>query len=265
MFLSRILEAKRSEVAEREASLPLEVLARRATLAAAPRDFLGALRRSGLGVIGEVKRASPSKGPLRPELDAVALARQYEEGGCIAISVLTDGPHFGARPEDLERVRAAVSVPVLRKDFLISEYQLRESRAMGADAVLLIVAALEASDLARLIGLAVELGMCPLVEVHKAEEVRTALACGAPVLGINNRDLRSFHVDLDVTRTLRPLIPPEVAVVSESGVSTPEEASLVWGWGADAALVGEALVTSENPSALVRSLSIGADHGRLKA
>ncbi len=253
MFLSRILEAKRLEVARRRKRTPQWVLERRAGDASEPRDFLAGLTRPGLGVIGEVKRASPSRGPLRPDLDAPALARQYESAGCIAVSVLTDVPHFGALPDDLEQVRTAVSVPVLRKDFVISEYQLWESRAMGADAVLLIVAALEPESLGGLVDLADRLGMCPLVEVHGPEEVEIALRYGARAVGINNRDLRSFRVDLETTRRLRRAIPANVAVVSESGISTPRDAALVREWGADAVLVGEALVTSADPGGLIQT------------
>jgi indole-3-glycerol phosphate synthase len=171
VFLSRILEAKRREVEERSARQSLAELRLLAADAPPPRDFAAALRRPGLGVIGEVKRTSPSRGPIRPDLDPVALAREYEAGGCAAVSVLTDAPFFGALQGDLESARAAVSVPVLRKDFLLSEYQLHEARAMGADAVLLIVAALEAEELSALIGLAGDLGICPLVEVHTEDEV----------------------------------------------------------------------------------------------
>lgn len=255
MFLSTILEAKRCEVAGRRERTPQARLERIAGGAEPARDFLEAIRRPGLGVIAEVKRASPSRGPIKPDLDAPSLARSYEAGGCVAVSVLTDGPHFGARPDDLQQVREAVSVPVLRKDFLIGEYQVWESRAMGADAVLLIVAALEAPTLATLIRLAGDLGMTPLVEVHNAEEVRVALAVGARLLGVNNRDLHSFKVDVETTGRLRPLIPPEAAVVSESGIAGPGEAALVRDWGVDAVLVGEALVLSPDPAAMVRSLA----------
>jgi indole-3-glycerol phosphate synthase len=256
VFLSRILEAKRREVEDRSARRPLEELRRLAAGAPKPRDFAAALRRPGLSVLAEIKRASPSRGPIRPDLDPVALAREYEAGGCAAISVLTDRPFFGALPGDLESVRAAVAVPVLRKDFLISEYQLYEARAMGADAALLIVAALEREELSALIRLAADLGMCPLVEVHTEDEVRTALEAGATVVGINNRDLTTFKVDIETTRRRRPLIPPGVAVVAESGIGTPEDAALVAGWGVDAVLVGEALVASEDPASLVRAMSM---------
>ena len=258
MFLDRILEAKRVEVAERQREIPLETLKRRAGEAPAPRDMVAALRKPGLGVLAEVKRRSPSRGPLRPDLDAPALARQYEEGGCVAVSVLTEGPHFGARHDDLPAVRGAVSVPVLRKDFMLSDYQIWEARAMGADAVLLIVAALHMETLVRLTGIAERLGMTALVEVHSAEEVGLALEAGARLVGINNRDLHSFRVDLAVSQQLRPLIPAEVAVVAESGISVPSDAAGLHRLGVDAILVGEALVTAEDPAAAVRAMSIGS-------
>lgn len=258
-FLSRILETKRRETEKRSAQRPLGELRRQAETAPAPRDFLGAVQQPGLGVIAEIKRASPSRGPLRPELDAPALAREYEAGGCAAISVLTDSGYFGALPGDLPSVRGAVSVPVLRKDFHLSEYQLWEARAEGADAVLVIVAAMDRSSLARLIELARELGMCPLVEVHTAEEVAVAIDCGASVVGINNRDLSSFRVDLETTRRLRPLIPSWIPVVAESGIRGPEDARRVRDWGVDAVLVGESLVCSEDPRGLVRLLGSSAE------
>ena len=258
MFLDRIVRKKREEIAEKSAKIPQSALERLAAQTAPARDLLAALRQPGLGVIAEIKRASPSRGPIRPDLDAAALALQYEEGGAAAISVLTDEPHFGARPGDLEAVRTAVSVPVLRKDFILSEYQLWESRAMGADAVLLIVAALETELLPRLIDLAMKLGICPLVEVHTADEVDVAVACGAQAIGINNRDLATFRVELETTRRLRPLIPPGPAVVSESGIVSPRDAALVGQWGVDAVLVGEALVASQDPAGFLRSLRASA-------
>jgi indole-3-glycerol phosphate synthase len=257
LFLERILSSKRHEIEVRTAEVPLSLVLQRAVEAASPRDFLAAVQQPGLGVIAEVKRASPSRGLLKPDLDAPALARRYDEGGCIAVSVLTDSPFFGARPDDLASVRSTVGVPVLRKDFVVSDYQIWESRAMGADAVLLIVAALPQQDLEHLLAIAGAAGLCPLVEVHTAAEVGIALECGATLLGINNRDLHSFRVDLETTHRLRDLVPPQIAVVSESGIAGPAEAALVRGWGVDAVLVGEALVTCQEPENLLRALSLG--------
>lgn len=257
MFLSRILGAKKEEIARKTMGMPLVDLKRRAEAAPAPGDFLGAVQKPGLGVIAEIKRASPSKGDLCPNIDAPALAREYEAGGCVAISVLTDVRFFRARPEDLPSVRAAVSVPVLRKDFLLSDYQIWESRAMGADALLLIVAALEKQALADLVKLTSDLGMCPLVEIHSEREMATALDAGAPLIGINNRNLVDFSVDLDATRRLRPLVPTGIPVIAESGIRGADDAALVHAWGVNAILVGEALVSSSDPRELIKELTRG--------
>jgi indole-3-glycerol phosphate synthase len=258
LFLETILASKKAEVAERARERPLTVLERAAAEAGPCRPFLEALQSPGLSVIAEIKRASPSKGPIRADLDPASLARQYEAGGCACVSVLTDLLYFGAREKDLPSARAAVSVPVLRKDFLLAEYQLWESRAMGADAVLLIVAALEPRRLETLIRLSADLGMSQLVEVHDEAELRTALDAGATIIGVNNRDLRSFQVDLETTRRLMPMLPSGVTSVSESGITGPREAGAVRSWGADALLVGESLVTSHDPVRLIRELRIGA-------
>ncbi len=257
MFLDTILADKRREIDESRRVRSQAALEHEAATMGPCRDFQQAIRKPGLSVIAEIKRASPSRGPIRPDLDPQALARGYEAGGCAALSVLTDGPHFGALDGDLPTARAAVSTPVLRKDFLISEYQIWESRVLGADAVLLIVAAVERPMLRRLIGLAAELGMCPLVEVHAEAEVGAAVDAGARVIGINNRDLHSFRVDLETAHRLRPMIPPEIAVIGESGISSPSEAALVRSWGVDAVLIGEALVRSADPAGLIRVLSAG--------
>lgn len=233
----------------------MEVLERAVAGAPAARNFAAALARPGLSVIAEIKRASPSRGPIRPELDAPALARSYEAGGCAAISVLTDAVHFGAREDDLQVVRGALSVPVLRKEFVVADYQLFESRAMGADAVLLIVAALGASALRRMIGIAAGLGLAALVEVHDEREVDTAIVCGASIIGINNRDLTTFQVDLSTTARLAQLIPAGILKVSESGISSPRSAAEMYAAGVDAVLVGEALVTSPDPERSVRALA----------
>ncbi len=254
MFLDQILAQKRAEIAERSNG-SMARIQQAAARAPEPRDFLAALKAPGLGVIAEIKRRSPSKGDLAPGLDPAAQAARYQEGGCVAVSVLTDGPSFGAQPGDLEAVRSTVSVPVLRKDFLLSKYQIWEARAMGADAVLLIVAALEPERLAALAELAQQLGMCPLVEAHTAGELLTTLAAGIPAIGINNRDLRTFKVDLDTTRKLRRMVPEEITVVSESGFATPVDAAKAASWGVDAILVGEALVRNAAPANLLRALS----------
>jgi indole-3-glycerol phosphate synthase len=252
-FLSSILARKREEVAARRAATPERELQARARDVSAPRRFARALSPAGgpMRVIAEIKRASPSAGVLRAEVDAVELARRYEAGGAAAISVLTDGPGFGGSLEDLVAVREAVAVPVLRKDFLVDPYQVLEARAAGADAVLLIVAALAPAQLAKLLDLVDTLGMDALVEVHTAPELETALSVGARLVGINNRDLASFRVDLAVSEALISALPREVLAVAESGVRELDDARRLRRAGAANLLVGEALVRAASPEALL--------------
>jgi indole-3-glycerol phosphate synthase len=256
-FLSDILARKAVEVAERRAALPDAALEARLAAAPAPRDLAGALSARGgpLRVIAEVKRASPSAGAIDAGLDAVAQARRYEAAGAAAVSVLTDGPGFGGSLADLVAVRAAVGVPVLRKDFVIDRYQLLEARAAGADAALLIVAALDDAALRRLHADCAALGLAALVEVHDAAEVDRALAAGAALVGVNNRDLRSFHVDLAVSERLLPALPAHVKGVAESGVRTAADARRLRAAGAANLLVGEALVRAADPGALLREMA----------
>jgi indole-3-glycerol phosphate synthase len=255
--LAGILARKRVEVAARRAVLPDDVLERRAGGAAAPLAFQAALSLPGgpLRVIAEVKRASPSAGPIDAGLDAPAQARRYADAGAAAISVLTDGPGFGGSLEDLSAVRAAVDVPLLRKDFVVDRYQLLEARAHGADAVLLIVAALDAKTLARLLADAGALGLAALVEVHDAAEVAVALAAGARIVGVNNRNLATMQVDLALSERLLPVLPADVRGVAESGVRTVEDARRLRRAGAANLLVGEALVRAVDPGALLHDMS----------
>jgi indole-3-glycerol phosphate synthase len=246
-ILDTIVTHKRDEVAGRKRATPLtEILAR---LPGAPdvRDFAEALRdpaRPSPRVIAEVKRRSPSKGVLKAGLDAVGTARVYERNGAAAISVLTDERFFGGSHDDLRAVRESVGVPVLCKEFVIDEYQVYEARLAGADALLLIVAILERQQLREYRELAASLGMASLVEVHDGAELEEALESGAGIVGINNRDLHTFSVSLDVTRALRPLIPGGVVTVSESGISARADCELMLELGVDALLVGERLVTA---------------------
>lgn len=270
-ILARIAAHKREEVAARAAARPLGAL-REAVVSVPPaRGFLGALRGPGVRLIAEVKRRSPAKGDLNATLSPARLARAYAEGGAHALSVLTDERFFHGSDRDLVEARAAVELPVLRKDFVVSPYQLYEARALGADAVLLIAAMLEARELAQLHELAGELGLAALVEVHAPEEVASALGAGAILIGINNRDLTTFVVDLETTRTVRPLLPPGVTVVSESGITTRADVRAVTAAGATVVLVGEALVTASDPAARIGELLGGqttddgrrtTDHGR---
>lgn len=255
-FLSDILRRKAEEVASRRALLPDRELAAQLRDAAPVRGLHAALspRGGAMRVIAEVKRSSPSLGVLRERVDAVALARAYAGAGAAALSVLTDGPGFGGSLADLRAVRAAVAVPVLRKDFVLDRYQLLEARAAGADAVLLLVVALGREGTRRLLDAAGELGLEALVECHAPAEVDEALSAGARILGINNRDLASFHVDLAVSEALLPRLPDGVRAVAESGVKGVAEARRLRAAGAANLLVGEALVRAEDPGALLRAL-----------
>lgn len=210
--------------------------------------------RQQFSLIAEIKRASPSRGWLRPDLDPAALAQAYAQSGAAAISVLTEPAFFRGSLADLASVRGAVELPVLCKDFILDPYQVYEARAWGADAILLIVAALGLPELKALLELARGLGMSALVEVHQAEEVERALAAGASLIGINNRNLVDFGVDLNTSLRLRPLIPPDIPVVSESGIRTAQDVQHLKAAGVNAILVGEALVTSPDPGAKIKEL-----------
>ena len=257
-FLRRILESKRAEVEARKREVPLEALRERVQGLPVPLNLAGALMGARVRVVAEIKRASPSKGPLRPGLDPAKLAKEYLEAGAAALSVLTDGPFFQGSLADLEavaRVAAERRAPVLRKEFIIDPYQLYEARVHGADAVLLIVAALGPRRLPELLQAAQELWLQCLVEVHDEEELETALEAGAEIVGINNRDLHTFHTDLATTERLAPKVPFGKVIVSESGIHTAEDVARVRRAGAHAILVGEALVTSPDPGALLRELA----------
>ena len=256
-ILDKIVAKKREELAVARVVTPLAVLRDAIAMRAGALDFAGALGGDGIGLIAEVKKASPSKGVLRADFEPVELAAVYRDNGAAAISVITDG-HFLGEPGHLTAVKesgASGSVPVLRKDFIFDEYQVYEARAMGADTFLLIVDILSAGQLSELIGVGKSLGMTPLVETHDAAEIETAVNAGADVIGINNRDLHTFVTDLATTERLAPLVPSGKVVVSESGISTPGDLERLEPWGVCAVLVGEALVTAEDTAAKVRSLA----------
>ncbi|HUR77829.1 MAG TPA: indole-3-glycerol phosphate synthase TrpC [Acidimicrobiales bacterium] len=228
-----------------------------ADLTAAPRvrDFAGAIGASDtLNVIAEVKRRSPSMGDLNPDLDPALMAKAYVDGGAAALSVLTDADYFGGSAADLHAARTAVEVPVLRKDFTVSDADVRAARAMGADAVLLIVAALSDDELAGLHVSAAGLGLAAVVEVHDEGELARALRAGARIVGVNQRDLRTFEVDPDRALRLAQQIPDGVVRVAESGVRGPEDAARLRSAGYDAVLVGQTVVTAGDPATMVRSL-----------
>lgn len=254
--LDRIVADKREELAAAQRAVPFAELKARLHEAPPPRRFVDALRREGVSLIAEVKKASPSRGLLRADFDHLALARAYADAGAAAISVLTDKRHFQGSLAHLEAIRAALpdGPPLLRKDFLFDHYQLYEARVHGADAVLLIAAVLNSALLAQLIGLATALDMAALVEVHDELELERALMASAALVGINNRDLRTFEVDLATTERLRPGIPEGVTVVAESGVFTRADVERLAALPVDAVLVGEALVTASDPAAKVREL-----------
>ena len=252
--LDQIIAGVREDLREREAARPLpEVMAAVEQLPPA-RDPLPALRGPGLGVIAEVKRASPSKGHLAAIPDPAALAARYAAGGAAAISVLTERRRFHGSLDDLVAVRAAVDAPLLRKDFVVTEYQLWEGRAAGADLALLIVAALGDAELADLLEVAGELGLTCLVETHTADEVRRAVDAGAVLIGVNNRNLKTLDVDLARFEELVGLLPAGTVSVAESGILTLADAQRMADAGADAVLVGEALVKDGDPAAAVAAM-----------
>jgi indole-3-glycerol phosphate synthase len=256
--LDEILASKRDEVTVLRRPDVRDLLRAEALAAAPPRDFVAALRPAGgtLGVVAEIKRRSPSKGELAAGLDPAATARAYAEGGAACLSVLTDGPYFGGTVDDLHAARAACAVPVLRKDFVLDEIQVFETRAVGADAMLLIVAAVpDDALLTDLHALAVELGLTVLVEAHDGGELERALAIGARVVGVNARDLGTFDEDLGVGVRLASAIPPDVVAVAESAIRSRDDAARMAASGFDAVLVGELLVTSDDPAAMVRELA----------
>jgi indole-3-glycerol phosphate synthase len=227
-----------------------------AVAAYTPRDFVGALRRPGLAVIAEMKQRTPSMGVLAEEYRPADLAHAYTDGGAAAISVLTHMAGFGGRPEHILAVRASTPLPILRKDFVTDPFEVAEARSCGADAVLLIAAALGRESLREMIAVTRSRGLAALVEVHDESQTAAALEAGAQAIGINHRDLRTFAVDLALTEKLRKLIPTQVLVVAESGIHTAEDARRVREAGADAILVGEALMRASDPAARIRELSV---------
>lgn len=253
-FLERVTASRRADAAARREQGALEVAKRAAEEAGPPRGFAGALRASGMSLIAEIKRASPSAGEIAGGAKPAELARAYEAGGASAISVLTEPDHFKGSLDDLREARAAGGLPVLRKDFICDALQVWEARAAGADAVLLIVAALSQTELVSLSDLAADLGMAALVEVHSAPEIDRAVQAGARIVGINTRDLATLEVDPDVVAKLRPLVPDGTTVVGESGVSTRADVISLESAGVDAVLVGEAIMRAPDPAAKIAEL-----------
>jgi indole-3-glycerol phosphate synthase len=252
-YLDELLAGARRRVDEARRSEPLDALRERATAAPTPPSFHAALAGEGVAVIAEVKRASPSKGPLRPDLDARRQASEYAAGGAAAVSVLTEPDRFAGSLADLADV-AGLGVPALRKDFVVDPYQVWEARAAGAAAVLLIVAALDDATLTDLHDEARAAGLDVLVEVHDEAEVRAAERAGATIVGVNARDLRTFELDRHAFARLRPLLPDGALAVAESGVRDGEDVRRAAGEGADAVLVGESVVLADDPRAAVAAL-----------
>jgi len=257
-ILTRILATKAAEIAAAKRTRPYVVVAAAARAAPPPRDFEGALRAKiaagRSAVIAEIKKASPSRGVLRANFDPPAIARSYEAAGAACLSVLTDRQYFQGAPEFLTAARSACALPALRKDFIVDEYQIAEARALHADAILLIVAALDDARLASLEGCARDFGMAVLVEVHDAAELERALRLATPLVGINNRNLRTFDVSLATTLDLLPRIPGERLVITESGILAPADVATMRDHGVHAFLVGEAFMRAEDPGAALAGL-----------
>lgn len=257
--LARICAQTREEVARRSVGLPLkEIKARLRSHGMTPRAFGGALKlktaERQVGLIAEIKKASPSGGLIRPEFDPAAIARGYETAGAACLSVLTEGPSFQGQVGDLEAARAAVSLPVLRKDFILESWQVYESRLIGADCILLIMAALDDDTASELLGLARSLDLDVLVEVHDEAELHRALALQVSLIGINNRNLRTLRTDLATTLELAPLVPPDRIVVAESGIATRADILRLAAVGATCFLVGESLLRQPDPGAAAAAL-----------
>jgi indole-3-glycerol phosphate synthase len=257
-ILARIVADKAEEVIAAQLARPWDEVAAAARSAPPPRDFAGAIESAIAAgrpaVIAEIKRASPSKGVLRESFDPPAIAASYERAGATCLSVLTDAKYFHGSNDYLVAARAACSLPVLRKEFIVDEYQIAESRALGADAILLIVGALDDDQLRRFEHRAGEFGLAVLVEVHDAEELARALELSTPLIGINNRNLKTFNVSLSATLDLLPKVPPGRRVVTESGISLPKDVALMRSRGVQAFLVGEAFMRVPDPGAGLKSL-----------
>ncbi len=253
-MLDKIVADKKEEVKQRKKAVPASELEALIAQRTKPLDFAATLKRGGVSLIAEVKKASPSRGVLCHDFKPVILARTYADNGAAAISVLTENKYFQGSLDHLAEVREAVEIPLLRKDFIFDPYQVYESRACGADALLLIVSILEQEQLDELLLLSHKLDLSCLVEVHHENEVEKALRSNAQIIGINNRDLKTFHVDISTTQRLRALIPKDRVVVSESGISRRRDMENLESWGVNAALVGEALLTAADIAAKVREL-----------
>src|SRR4030042_1382156 len=253
-MLDKIVALKKEDVERRKKTLPLSCLKERIAQQKPPLDFALALKDNHIRLIAEVKQASPSRGMLSPNLNPTELARTYARGGAAAISVLTEANYFVGSNEHLAAIKEVVGLPLLRKDFIFDPYQVYESRAYGADALLLVAAILSQGQLKDLVSLSHGLGLRCLVEVHNEGEMERAVHSDAEIIGINNRDLNTFTVDINTTRRLRPLVPKGKIIVSESGIRSRKDVEKLRKWGVDAVLVGEALVTASDVRAKMKEL-----------
>ena len=259
--LAKIVENKATEVAKRKVTISQETLAMRIESAGPARDFYGALAKEGLSLIAEIKKASPSRGIISEDVQSGVLAADYETAGADALSILTDREFFHGGLNDLVMARAVTQMPVLRKDFVIDEYQLFEAKAYGADAVLLITGLYNEEKLAAFLAICKEIGLAALVEVHTEDDVTRALSTGAEIIGINNRDLNTFETDIATTERLIPGIPEEIVTVSESGIHGGEESARLQATGVDALLVGEALMTANSIERKVQEIKMAGAYG----
>lgn len=254
MILDDIVTVKRREVARRKRSTPLSALETLIEGMPPTRDFRRALSGADCTIIAEVKRRSPSRGVMREDFDPVGIAGEYERLGAAAVSVLTDETHFGGSDADLTAVKKAITLPVLRKEFIIDPWQIHETRAIGADALLLIAAILGEDRIREYRDLAASLGLASLVEIHDRRELEMALGAGAGIIGINNRDLRTFTTDIDTSLALAPLIPADRTIVGESGIRSRAQIDLLLAAGIRTFLIGEALVAAPDRAAKMREL-----------
>jgi indole-3-glycerol phosphate synthase len=257
-FLENILAHKKQEVETRKKHISEQALIQKIEQANAPLSLAEALSGDGLAVIAEIKKASPSAGVIRVDFDPAQIAKSYMKAGANALSILTDEEYFQGSLEYIEQIRSFVPVPILRKDFIIDPYQILEARAFGADALLLIVAALDQEDLQTLLNTTYESGLEALVEVHSADEMNTAIAVGAKIIGINNRNLETFRIDLATTEKLAPLAPEGTVLVGESGLHTPDDLQRMFRAGVDAVLVGTHFMKHPDPGTALQEFLLAA-------
>ncbi len=252
-MLDEIVEAKRKRITAQKEKLPLEVIKERVALKQTTRNFRETLLGQDLSLIAEIKKASPSRGDIAPDINVGEIAKTYEDSNASAISVLTEEDFFKGQPEYIKIVKENSSLPVLRKDFVLEEYQVFESRYLGADALLLISAILDENELNKLVKLTYKLNMEPLIEVHSEEELKTALGTETKIIGINNRNLKTFEIDLKTTERLIQLVAKDRIVVSESGIKTGKDAAWLKSLGVDAILVGESIVSASDIKTMIES------------